>query len=196
MQLLVGKCLPYICLKWVNHGYNDNTVIALSFDDGTTVKVVNSHQFFNVEANDFVTIDSETVASFAGKHFAGIDGQGDIVTKKLVSYESYAEYNEAYATVSAYHYNVFVEGMLSMDFKDCDLGLFRGFEIGADMRFDESQMLEDIEKYGLYTYADFADYISEEIFELFNFKYMKIAVGKGYSSYEHIVTLIKRYGLN
>lgn len=181
--------------KWVNHGYDNNIVIALTFDDGTTVKVVNAHQFFNVEANDFVTIDSETVASFVGKSFAGINANGEIVTKKLVSYESYVEYNEAYATVSAYHYNIFVEGMLSMDFKERDLGLFRGFEIGADMKFDEEQMAEDIEKYGLYVYEDFADYISEETFELFNFKYMKVAVGKGYSSYEHIVTLIKRYGL-
>lgn len=182
--------------KWVNHGYDNNTVIVLSFEDGTTVKVVNAHQFFSVEANDFVTIELDTVGSYVGKSFAAIDANGEIVTKKLTSYEYYTEYIEAYATVSAYHYNIFVEGMLTMDFKERDLGLFRGFEIGADMKYDEEKMIEDIENYGLYTYEEFADYISEETFELFNFKYMKVAVGKGYSSYEHIVTLIKRYGLN
>jgi len=50
-----------------------------------------------------------------------------------------------------------------------------------------------IETYGLYTYADFEGLISEEAFELYNAQYLKIAVGKGYITWEDIYALIDIY---
>ncbi len=176
----------------VNHGYADNTVVELIFDDGTTVKVVNGHQFFNVETNDFVTIDKNTVASFIGKSFVKRDADG-YTTVKLVDFTVSEQYVEAWATVSAYHYNIFVNDMLSMDFRKEDIGVFRYFDIGEDMRFDVDKMQADIEEYGLYTYDDFADYLTYEQFVCFNVKYMKVAVGKGLCTYEKILVLIDRY---
>ncbi len=175
-----------------NHGYGYNTQIRLTFEDGTVVKVLNTHQFFNVEENAFADITAETVASYVGKHFVQRNGNS-YRNVKLVSYEITEEYVEAYGIISALHYNIFVENMLSADIMPADRPLFYYFAYGNDMKFDQAQMQADIEKYGLYTYEDFADYLTYEQFVAFNVQYMKISVGRGDYTYQGILDLIEYY---
>ena len=54
-------------------------------------------------------------------------------------------------------------------------------------------MAKDIETYGLYTYEDFAEYMPEEVYNMFPAQYFKVAVGKGYITFDEIVSLIERY---
>ncbi len=74
-----------------------------------------------------------------------------------------------------------------------DYDLFNYFTFGEGVKFDEELMKADIEKYGLYTYEDFDDYLTYEQFVAFNVQYFKVAVGKGYYTYEGIVNLIDEY---
>lgn len=175
-----------------DHGYDYNTVIKLNFSDGTSVKVVNLHQFFDADLNKFVSIDAESVADYVGHKFVKQNGEDyELVT--LVDYTSTEEYCEAWGIISAEHYNIIVEGMLSADFMKEDFALFNYFQVGQNMKFDEVQMQAEIEKYGLYTYADFEQYLTREQFEAFNVQYFKIAVGKGEYTYEGILALIETY---
>ena len=66
-------------------------------------------------------------------------------------------------------------------------------KIGENMKYDEMLMQQDIEMYGLYTYEDFAEYLSYEQFEAFQVRYMKISVGKGKATFEDILALIATY---
>lgn len=175
-----------------NHGYDNNTVIKLNFSDGTQVKVVNLHQFFNADLNQFVTIDDGNVANYVGQRFVKQNGEG-YTTVTLTSYEISEEYIQAYGIISALHYNILVEDMFSTDFMPNDYALFNYFEVGKNMKFNEVKMQADIEQYGLYTYADFADYLTYEQFVGFNVQYFKIAVGKGVYTYEGILDLIQEY---
>ena len=172
-----------------DHGFGNNTVIKLNFSDGTTVKVTNLHQFYNADLNKFVSIDAESVAQYVGHSFAKQGGK----TVKLENYSISQEYVEAYGIISAQHYNIFVEGMISTDFMVEDYDLFNYFEFGKDMKFDPVKMQTDIETYGLYTYEEFADYLTYEQFVAFNVPYMKVAVGKGNYTYEGILNLIDEY---
>ena len=61
------------------------------------------------------------------------------------------------------------------------------------MKYDEALMAEDIETYGLYTYEDFDEYVSIEVFNAFPFKYYKVAIGKGLYTYEQLLGLIQLY---
>ena len=45
--------------------------------------------------------------------------------------------------------------------------------------------------YGLYTYADFSDYISEAAYNSSPAVYLKVAVGKGMLTYEEILDVIE-----
>lgn len=175
-----------------DHGADINTVIKLNFSDGTSIKVVNLHQFFNIDLNKLVTIDETTVDNYIGHKFAKNNaGKTDLV--KLTSYSVTEEYVEAWGVMSAEHYNIITEGIISTDFELKDINLFNYFEIGDNMQFDTSKMQADIEKYGLYTYSDFADYLTYEQFIAFNVQYFKIPVGKGLYTYEGILELIDQY---
>ena len=171
------------------HGYGDNTVIKLNFSDGTSVKVVNLHQFLDGTENRFVTIDARSVANYVGHEF--VNSAKETVT--LVDYTVTQEYVEAYGIISAGHYNIFVNGMLSTDFMKADCDLFQYFSIGKDMQFDQAAMAADIAAYGLYTYEDFSHVLSYEQFIAFNVQYFKIPVGKGLYTYESILDLIETY---
>ena len=175
-----------------NHGYDYNTVIKLNFSDGTQVKMINLHQFFDADLNKYVSIDAESVEDYVGHNFVKQNGDS-YTTVTLDSYEISEEYIEAYGIISALHYNIFVEGMLSTDFMPQDYDLFNYFAFGEGLKFDAELMQSDIEKYGLYTYEDFADHLTYEQFVGFNVQYFKIAVGKGLYTYEGILDLIATY---
>jgi hypothetical protein len=150
------------------------------------------HQFFDAGLNRLVTIDAQNVADYVGHKFAKKNGNGYKMVE-LVDYTVSQQYVDAWGIISAEHYNIFVEGMLSTDFMHEDYPLFNYFEVGKDMTYDQQKMDADIEKYGLYTYADFADYLTYEQFVAFNVQYFKIPVAKGVYTYEGILTLIDSY---
>ena len=64
------------------------------------------------------------------------------------------------------------------------------------MTYDAEAMQADIAEYGIYTYADFAEYCDLETFEKYNMSMMKVGVGKGMYTYEHIVYLLTEIALN
>ena len=64
------------------------------------------------------------------------------------------------------------------------------YEIGDNMKYIEAKMNADIEKYGLYTYEDFADYVTYEQFVALGLENFKVSVAKGYITWEEILYLI------
>ncbi len=167
-------------------------VLTLVFDDGTIVKTINGHRFFDKTANAFALINTANVADFVGHEFVKVDGDS-YETVKLVDYGIVNEYTTSYSIMSAYYYNFIVEGMLSDTFHKEDAPLFDCFQIGDNMMYDADQLKADIEKYGLYTYEDFADYLTYEQFAALNVQYLRIAVEKGQFTYEGILDLINTY---
>ena len=72
-------------------------------------------------------------------------------------------------------------------------GWFDYFEIGNDMKYDAEKMQADIEKYGLYTYEEFAEYVTYEQFIAFNGPYLKVLVGRGVLTFDGILSLIAEF---
>ena len=70
---------------------------------------------------------------------------------------------------------------------------FNPFEIGEDMKYDDEAVKADVEKYGLYTYEDFAHVVTEEQFDALNLGHFKVSVGKGYITYEGLIYLIETF---
>ena len=174
-----------------NHGKDNYDVLKLVFSDGTSVKVLNNHGFFDEAENAFVFIDEENVAEYVGHRFVKVKGN-TTSTVTLVAYEIYREYVGSYSIQSAVHNNFMVEGMFSITMPHYD-GWFDYFEIGEGMKYDEKKMQADIAKYGLYTYEDFSKYVTYEQFIAFNGPYLKVLVGRGVVTYVQIIELIAMY---
>lgn len=177
-----------VIVHW-NHGEKETEVIELKFSDGSTIKVVTDHGFFNVDRNEMVFISADNYSEFLGEDFALDNGEGwSTVTLDDVSI--YREFTGVYSLLTAYNGNVFMDGKLSMT-SEAVKGLFTYFEMGENMMYDQAKMQADIEKYGLFEYEDWAEYVTEEEFYALNGQYFSIIVGKGYLDIEDIPYLIQ-----
>lgn len=167
--------------------------ISLNFEGGVTVDVISEHGFFDLTTGGYVMINAENVSEYVGHTFAGMAGaDGETLgALKLVSYEFGEAGSEAYSVVTAKDLNHFANGMLV--FADGIDGLYNIFEYGEGMKYDEEAMAADIERYGLYTYEDWSDYITYEQFLAYNVQYLKVSVGKGLTTEEGLIALIDRF---
>ena len=167
--------------------------ISLMFEGGVTVDVISEHGFFDLTTGGYVMINAENVSEYVGHTFAGMAGaDGETLgALKLVSYEFGEAGSEAYSVVTAKDLNHFANGMLV--FTDGIDGLYNIFEYGEGMKYDEEAMAADIERYGLYTYEDWSDYLTYEQFLAYNAQYLKVSVGKGLITEEGIIALIDRF---
>ena len=51
-------------------------------------------------------------------------------------------------------------------------------------------MKKDLETYGVLPYEVFADYVTEEQYDVFNGKYLAVPIGKGYFTLEELMEII------
>lgn len=165
-------------------------IINLEFANGATTRLIYEHALFDLDLSKYVYITEQNFADYVGHRFAQQDGTA---TELLNAYIT-NEYVGCYSLVTDYHLNYFIEGMFSIP--GGIEGLFNIFEYDENMVYDAQKMADDIETYGLFTYEDFADYgVSEEMFNAFPTKYLKVSIGKGYITMERIEYLIQRYGV-
>ena len=167
-------------------------VLYLYFSDGTTAKVIQNHGFFDTSVNNFVYIGADNVDEFIGHSFikANADTCGEVT---LIGYEVIEELNTAYWVQTAVHNNAITDGMLTIVTPDYE-GWFDYFNITDDMKYDEEHMSSEIEKYGLFTYEDLAEFGTYEQFVALNGQYMKILIGRGVVTMEEILALLETYG--
>ena len=171
-------------------GWSEYNVINLKFSDGRITRLIYEHGLFDLTLNKYVYITEENCTEFIGHEFAVIDGDTWSTVTLTEAYVT-TEYVGCYSLVTAYHLNYFIDGLFSMP--GGIEGLFNIFEYGEDLVYDAEQMQKDIETYGLYTYEEFAEYIPEEVFYAFPTVYLKVAIGKGYLTFDDILGMIERY---
>lgn len=171
--------------EWKN--YN---IVNLEFSNGTKTRLIYEHGYFNLTLNKYVYITEANYQDYIGHEFAFYDGD-KVNSVTLTNSYITSEYVGCYSPVTAYHLNYFVDGMLSMP--GGIEGLFNIFEYNDDMTYDIEKMNEDIEKYGLYTYEDFKDYLPYEVYLAFPGPYLKVSVEKGYITFEEIIGYIEQY---
>ncbi len=169
-------------------------IIHLTFSDGSDVKVIYEHGFFDIDLGRYVYIDESNYHNYVGHRFVregDIDKDSwEIVT--LINARIKKEVTTAWSPVSAEHLCYFTNGVLSMP--GGIEGLFNIFEVDTDtMSYDKEKMAQDIETYGLFTLEDFGGMITEDAFYAFNGAYLKVAIGKGLLTWEEIAYLAQRY---
>ncbi len=172
-------------------------IINLQFSDGTQVKVISEHAFFDCNLNKYVYL-REDAGKYIGHWFnkQTTDANGNLIWTKvqLTNVSITQEVTTAYSPVTYDHLCLYVNGMLSMP-GGID-GLINIFEVdGETMQINQAKYLEDIATYGLFTYEEFYELyqVPEEMFEACGGQYLKVAIGKGLLDYERLGQLIERY---
>ncbi len=172
-------------------------VINLCFSDGTSVKVIDEHGFWDFNLNKYVYLRNDA-NKYIGHWFnkQTIDENGNLAYTKvqLIDVKIQTEITSAWSPVTYGHLCYYVNGMLSIP--GAIIGLINIFDVDPQtMKIDEEAYLKDIENYGLFTYEEFAEicFVPENIFEACSGQYLKIAIGKGLITIEEIQNLITRY---
>ncbi len=178
-----------VAIHWY-HGTEERDVLTLNFEGDTSVRVINEHGFFDVDKNTYVYITPSNVGEYVGDRFIRQEPDGSNAEVILESYAITTENVGSYSLQTVRNDNFIVEDMLSMTAEDYP-GRFEYFEVGEGMKYDEAKMNSDIEKYGLYTYEDWSDYLTEEEFYALNGPYFKILVGRGVLTEEIIKSQIE-----
>lgn len=163
------------------------TIINLVFSNGQTTRISFEHGFFDADLNKYVYINNQNYEEMIGHSFYAIDGS--IVT--LVDTYITEENVKVFSPVSYKHLNIFADDLLSIG-GDIN-GLFNIFELNKNMTLNIEKFNEDIQKYGLYEYSEWCEYLTYEQFIAFNVKYLKVSVGKGLVTIDDILRYIDEY---
>lgn len=172
-------------------------VINLYFSDGTTVKVISEHAFWDIDLNQYVFLRNDAakyIGHWFNKQTTDANGNMTWTNVQLSNVVVQQEYTTAWSPVTYGHLCYYVNGMLSMP--GATEGLINIFDVDPNtMKIDETAYEKDMEKYGLFTYEEFIEIIEipEEMFIAFNGQYLKVAIGKGLTTIDELIVLINRY---
>jgi len=169
-------------------------IIHLYFSDGSDVKVISEHGFFDLDLGKYVYIDANNYADYVGHRFVAegniAANEWNVVTLDQVVLET--EVTTAWSPVTFQHLCYYTNGILSMP-GGID-GLFNIFEVDTEtMTYDAEQMQKDIETYGLLTLEDFGGMITQDAFDAFNGQWLMVSIGKGLLTWEDIAYMAERY---
>ena len=167
-------------------------IVHLYFSDGTDVKVIYEHGFWDYDLNKYVYLD-RYAAKYIGHTFAKHSGE-ELSRVQLTDVVIETEVTTAWSPVTAGHLCYFVNGMLSMP--GGVGGLFNIFQVDPDtMTYDPEAMQRDIETYGLFTYEEMNAIVPlpKEMFETCGGAYLKVSIGKGNMTLDDLIYMIERY---
>ncbi len=182
-----------VCLA-VNDGNDDFRVVTLSFEDESTLKFIDNHGVFDATLNEYAYITPNNAEEFLGHDFVKLNADGLVETVKLVGFDITRETVGCYTLQTAFNVNCVANGLLTQTPPLCE-GYFDYFEMGEFMKYDAEKMQADIDTYGLYTYDDFKDYLTYDVFMAFNGPFLKIPVEKGYFTFEYLLEEIANFGI-
>lgn len=174
-------------------------VVNLYFADGTIVKIIGEHGFWDFTLNKYVYLDKNAftyVGHYFNKQTTGVNGEIHWSKVQLTNIEIQQEYTEAWSPITYGHFCYYVNGMLSMP--GGISGFINIFDVNEQtLKIDEQKMADDINNYGLFTYEEFSAIfdVPQIMFDAMNGQYLKVAIGKGLINYDNISKLIERYSV-
>lgn len=174
----------------VNHGKDTYKVVNTMYSDGTVLRTIGEHGVFDYDLNKYIYLTEYNFKDYIGHRFVKYNSSGGYNLVTLKGGYVTTEQTYAYSITSACSSNAFAEGMLTVAPPD---DFYNWIDMGDKLRYDTDAFNADVEKYGLYDYDVFSDYVTYEQYAAFNGPYLKVAVEKGKFSFDYIIELIKTY---
>lgn len=185
-----GNFEPTKILGLINHGKSEYKVLNLYFEDGTNIGVVNEHLFLESESGKYIALNLDNVEKYVGKEFLKAEN-GKLIKSKLLSFEIKEEYTTSYSIISYENINAITDGYISAT--PSLSWAVNYFALDENYIVDKENYNSDLESYGEYSYEDWKDLISYDLYEGLNVRYFKVAIGKGLVTYEQLLKYIEYY---
>lgn len=185
-----GKYEVQPVIFYWNHESVMVDIIELEFSNGNNVEIITSHGFFDMSKKEFVQITAENYMEFIGHEFATVNVNGEAGIATLLSANIRQIEDESYSLATAFNANAIAYEMLTITYEDYEGIYSLKFEVDDNMKFIEENIQYYIDLYGLYTYEEWAEYLTIEQFYAINGQYFKILIGRGFLTLEDIFTLL------
>ena len=179
----------------VNHNNQrqETKVTTLYFSDGSNIEIIGEHGFYNIDLNKWIYINNDADKYINHKFMKYSNDK--LIPVTLINTKETIKKTGVYEVVTYNHLNTFTNDLLSVS--GYTGGLLNIFDVDKDtMAYNASKKEQDIKEYGLFVYNDFKNLVSKEVFELYNAKYLKVAIGKELITWEDIYKLIEIYESN
>ena len=186
-----GAFVPTIVAEVTSHGLTECQILTLRFSNNTSIKIIASHGFFDVTEMRYLDISVDNYQDYIGHEFMAYDGNGNVVIKRLVSATVSIETTVSYTLTAAVHINAIADGLITIT--PPMTNWYNMFKVDGNFKWNEQLMAQDIDKYGLFTYAEVESMIPYEIFVASNFRYFKVAMAKGLVTIAEIEEFVAWY---
>lgn len=179
-----------VAYTYRSYGYVDS--LTLFFSNNGKINLLNSgHGLYNITLQQYVLVSASTVTQYLGHEFYFTkydEGRYIGLAAELSDYNISKEFVEYFDIVTEKTFNCVANGLLACS--DTLVGVSNVFSFNENLQYDNSLMNDDIDKYGLYTYDEWKDYISKEDFNKFNGAIFKVAVAKGLITMDEVFSLL------
>ncbi len=173
----------------VDHGVNYYNILTLTFKNGSSVRIIGDHVFFDATLKEYVTINTENYMDYIGHKFMAYEDNGSYLLAELTAGSLSCEKTSAYAIVTAYYFNAVTENIISCTPTIPIYELISSY-VKDDLTFDTEQFEKDVANTTLYDYSLFEEYLSYEQFDQLWAPYFALAEAKGFTTFEEIYTLM------
>lgn len=154
----------------------------MKFDNGETITSIGEHAYFNYSKKQFVEVNKNHYKEFLNDEFYFED---DI--SRLISIEQIAYSGNCYVLMPIVTGNCFANGALNTIPEYIP---FTGLApINEDMRFDAQILADNFLTYGYASYEDYAEYVSEDLFNAYGGIYLNVMFGLGIMDAEALLFL-------
>ena len=137
---------------WIEKRATTTAYQLTKFDDGTELKTAGWHGVFDVDKNEFVSVDSEDFQ--VGTRVYKVNENDQLVPVTVTSIERVEEEVNYYHVVSSQYYNIIANSIITTDGAVYLSNLY-GFDANIKWPAIREQVISDPNN--LYTYADFED---------------------------------------
>ncbi len=182
--------MPILFNNHSNQDSNLYTILNLEFENGNSLRIVGDEALFDKTLNKYVYLNIGNYMNYIGHEFVSISNKQISATKLIKGFIT-EEYVRIYSPNTPYFFNRIANDMLTLP--GGINGTFNIFEYDENMKYDEELMKKDIETYGLFTYEDFKEYMSYEVYCCLPAPYFKVAIGKGILTWEQLKYYIDMY---
>ena len=174
---------------FIDHGVNYYDILTLTFKNGSSVRIIGDHVFFDATLKEYVTINTENYMDYIGHKFMAYEDNGSYLLAELTAGSLSCEKTSAYAIVTAYYFNAVTENIISCTPTIPIYELISSY-VKDDLTFDTEQFEKDVANTTLYDYSLFEEYLSYEQFDQLCAPYFALAEAKGFTTFEEIYTLM------
>lgn len=169
---------------------NQNIIYA-TFSDETTIALSWEHGFFDITKSKYVYF-REDAAQFIGDSFVKMNKDGSLSHVVLKKIEIKKKTINVYSPISDKNLCIFTNDLLSITGGSEEI--VNIFDVNSStLKFDEDRMNADILKFGLLNYSEVSNIVPKYIYDNFQMKYFKVAIGKGNLTMNQIEFMLYKY---